>query len=119
MTLTTGAILRRITEADLSAASHKLATIILDGIAWKDGYNGLARGTAAFTLVHLADKMGMSRQHLTALLAELASSNLELVRWKPNGKFAPWLFRFGGAEDKAMPPDVVSATGDTSLSSSP
>ena len=37
MTLTTGAILRRITEADLSAASHKLATIILDGIAWKDG----------------------------------------------------------------------------------
>jgi hypothetical protein len=116
MTLTTGAILRRITEADLSAASHKLATIILDGIAWKDGYNGLARGTAAFTLAHLADKMGMSRQHLTALLAELPASTLELVRWKPNGKFASWLFRFGEAEDKAMPPDVVSATGDTSLS---
>ncbi len=116
MTLTTGAILRRITQADLSAASHKLATIILDGIAWKDGYNGLARGTAAFTLAHLADKMGISRQHLTALLAELAASTLELVRWKPNGKFAPWLFRFGAAEDKAMPPDVVSATGDTSLS---
>jgi hypothetical protein len=116
MILTTGAILRRITEADLSAASHKLATIILDGIAWKDGYNGLERGTAAFTLAHLADKMGMSRQHLTALLAELAASTLELVRWKPNGKFAPWLFRFGAAEDKAMPPDVVSATGDTSLS---
>jgi len=116
MTLTTGAILRRITEADLSAASHKLATIILDGIAWKDGYHGLARGTAAFTLAHLADKMGMSRQHLTALLAELAASTVELVRWKPNGKFAPWLFRFGEAEEKAMPPDVVSATGDTSLS---
>ncbi|MBU9700114.1 hypothetical protein GU927_019935 [Rhodobacteraceae bacterium HSP-20] len=116
MTLTTGAILRRITEADLSAASHKLATIILDGIAWKDGYNGLERGTAAFTLAHLAEKMGMSRQHLTALLAELATSTLELVRWKPNGKFAPWLFRFGAAEDDTMPPDVVSATGDTSLS---
>ena len=116
MNLTTGAILRRITEADLSAASHKLATIILDGIAWKEGYNGLSRGTAAFTLAHLADKMGMSRQHLTALLSELAASTLELVRWKPNGKFAPWLFRFGAAEDKAMPPDVVSATGDTSLS---
>jgi hypothetical protein len=116
MTLTTGAILRRITEADLSAASHKLATIILDGIAWKDGYNGLARGTAAFTLAHLAEKMGMSRQHLTALLAELAASTLELVRWKPNGKFAPWLFRFGAAEDEAALPDVVSATGDTSLS---
>jgi hypothetical protein len=55
MNLTTGASLRRITEADLSAASHKLATIILDGIAWKDGYNGLERGTAAFTLAHLAD----------------------------------------------------------------
>lgn len=116
MTLTTGAILRRITEADLSAASHKLATIILDGIAWRDGYNGLERGTAAFTLAHLAEKMGMSRQHLTALLAELATSTLELVRWKPNGKFAPWLFRFGGAEDDAIPPDVVSAVGDTSLS---
>jgi hypothetical protein len=116
MNLTTGAILRRITEADLSAASHKLATIILDGIAWKDGYNGLARGTAAFTLAHLADKMGMSRQHLTALLAELAASTLELVRWKPNGKFAPWLFRFGAAEEDAFLPDVVSSTGDTSLS---
>ena len=116
MTLTTGAILRRITEADLSAASHKLATIILDGIAWKDGYNGLARGTAAFTLAHLADKMGMSRQHLTALLAELAASTLELVRWKPNGKFAPWLFRFGAGEEVAVLQDVVSATCDTSLS---
>ena len=116
MTLTTGAILRRITEADLSAASHKLATIILDGIAWKDGYNGLERGTAALTLAHLAEKMGMSRQHLTSLLADLAASTLELVRWKPNGKFAPWLFRFGAAEDKALPPDVVSGTGDTSLS---
>ena len=116
MILTTGAILRRITEADLSTASHKLATIILDGIAWKDGYNGLERGTAAFTLAHLAEKMGMSRQHLTSLLAELAASTLELVRWKPNGKFAPWLFRFGATEDKALPPDVVSGTGDTSLS---
>jgi hypothetical protein len=116
MTLTTGAILRRITEADLSAASHKLATIILDGIAWKDGYNGLARGTAAFTLAHLTEKMGMSRQHLTALLAELAASTLELVRWKPNGKFAPWLFRFGAGEEVAVLQDVVSATGDTSLS---
>lgn len=116
MNLTTGAILRRITEADLSAASHKLATIILDGIAWKDGYNGLERGTAAFTLAHLAEKMGMSRQHLTALLAELAASTLELVRWKPNGKFAPWLFRFGTGEQDSILQDVVSATGDTSLS---
>ena len=54
MELTTGAILRRITETPLSTAAHKLATIILDGIAWKDGYNGLERGTAAFTLAHLA-----------------------------------------------------------------
>lgn len=116
MNLTTGTILRRITEADLSAACHKLATIILDGIAWKDGYNGLERGTAAFTLAHLADKMGMSRQHLTALLAELEASTVELVRWKPNGKFAPWLFRFGAGEEVAVLQDVVSATGDTSLS---
>lgn len=111
MELTTGAILRRITETPLSTAAHKLATIILDGIAWKDGYNGLERGTAAFTLAHLAEKMGVSRQHLTALLVELAASGLALVRWKPNGKFAPWLFRFGGYEDADASP-----TGDTSLS---
>jgi hypothetical protein len=116
MELTTGAILRRITETPLSTAAHKLATIILDGIAWKDGYNGLERGTAAFTLAHLAEKMGVSRQHLTALLVELAASNLALVRWKPNGKFAPWLFRFGGHEDADLLPDVVSTSGDTSLS---
>jgi hypothetical protein len=116
MELTTGAILRRITETPLSTAAHKLATIILDGIAWKDGYNGLERGTAAFTLAHLAEKMGVSRQHLTALLVEIAASNLALVRWKPNGKFAPWLFRFGGHEDADALPDVVSASGDTSLS---
>ena len=46
MQLTTGTILRRITETPLSVSAHKLATIILDGIAWKDGYNDLERGTA-------------------------------------------------------------------------
>lgn len=116
MELTTGAILRRITETPLSTSAHKLATIILDGIAWKDGYNGLERGTAAFTLANLAEKMGVSRQHLTALLVELAASNLALVRWKPNGKFAPWLFRFGGHSEAGAEPDVVSAADDTSLS---
>ena len=116
MNMTTGAILRRITETDLSVSAHKLATIILDGIAWKDGYNGLERGTAAFTLAHLAEKMGVSRQHLTDLLSELAESALALVRWKPNGKFAPWLFRFGSSEDEVISPDVLLATADTSLS---
>lgn len=116
MELTTGAILRRITETPLSTAAHKLATIILDGIAWKDGYTGLERGTAAFTLAHLAEKMGVSRQHLTALLVELAASGLALARWKPNGKFAPWLFRFGGHIATGTAPDVVSSAGDTSLS---
>ncbi len=116
MELTTGAILRRITETTLSTAAHKLATIILDGIAWKDGYNGLERGTAAFTLGSLADKMGISRQHLTQLLAELASSALGLLRWKPHGKFAPWLFRFGAVDNPPTASDLVSATDDTSLS---
>ena len=115
MTLTTGALLRRITETDLSVSAHKLATIILDGIAWKDGYNGLERGTAAFTLAHLAQKMGVSRQHLSDLLSELAESNLALTRWKPNGKYAPWIFRFGVPEEEGKSPDVASATGDTSL----
>lgn len=116
MELTTGAVLRRITETSLSVSAHKLATIILDGIAWKDGYNGLERGTAAFTLGTLADKMGVSRQHLSLLLAELASSTLGLLRWKPHGKFAPWLFRFGAVDNPAPEPDLVSATDDTSLS---
>lgn len=116
MNMTTGAILRRITETPLSVSAHKLATIILDGIAWKDGYNGLERGTAAFTLANLAEKMGVSRQHLTDLLSELAESALALVRRKSNGKFAPWLFRFGGSDDEVTSPDVVSATGGTSLS---
>jgi hypothetical protein len=116
MNPTTGAILRRITETPLSVSAHKLATIILNGIAWKDGYNGLERGTAAFTLAHLAEKVGGSRQHLTDLFSELAESALAIVRWKPNGKFAPWLFRFGGSDDEVTSPDIVSATGDTSLS---
>ncbi|SEO34074.1 hypothetical protein SAMN04488103_1255 [Gemmobacter aquatilis] len=116
MQLTTGAILRRITETSLSVSAHKLATIILDGIAWKDGYNGLERGTAAFTLAHLAERMDVSRQHLTVLLAELAASALGLIRWKPNGRFAPWLFRFGAVDNTGPEADVVSATDDTSLS---
>lgn len=116
MELTTGAILRRITETSLSVSAHKLATLILDGIAWKDGYNGLDRGTAAFTLRHLADRMCVSRQHLTVLLAELAASTLGLIRWKPNGHFAPWLFRFGAVDNTGPGADVVSATDDTSLS---
>ena len=116
MELTTGAILRRITETPLSVSAHKLATLILDGIAWKDGYNGLERGTAAFTLGSLADKMGVSRQYLSLLLAELASSALGLLRWKPHGKFAPWLFRFGAVDNSAPEPDLVSAKDDTSLS---
>lgn len=49
MELTTGAILRRITETPLSTSAHKLAPIILDGIAWKEGYNGLERGKGSAT----------------------------------------------------------------------
>ena len=116
MELTTGAILRRITQTPLSVSAHKLATLILDGIAWKEGYNGLKRGTAAFTLGVLGERMGVSRQHLALLLAELAESALGLLRWKPNGKFAPWLFRFGGLEKADPGPEDVSATSDTSLS---
>ncbi|HNP16016.1 hypothetical protein [Maliponia aquimaris] len=115
MDLTTGSILRQILRCDLSVSAHKLATIILDGIAWKDGYNGLDRGTAAFTLSTLSDIMGVTRQHLTTLLAELAASELRVERWKPNGKFAPWLFRFGCVADES-PQHLASTGGDTSLS---
>ena len=113
---TTGLILRRITQTDLSVSAHKLATVILDAIAWKEGYNGLPRGTAAFTLADLASKMGISRQYLTELLAELEASELELRREKPNGKFAPWLFRFTAFDAEGNDQDVASGTGDTSLS---
>lgn len=61
---TTGLILRRITQTNLSVAAHKLATLILDAIAWKDGYNGLSRGTAAFTLSALAELAPISTGHL-------------------------------------------------------
>jgi len=113
---TTGLILRRITQTDLSVSAHKLATVILDAIAWKEGYNGLSRGTAAFTLADLASKMGISRQYLTELLAELEASELELKREKKNGKFAPWLFRFTAFDAEGGDQDVESGTGDTSLS---
>ena len=113
---TTGLILRRITQTDLSVSAHKLATVILDAIAWKEGYNGLPRGTAAFTLADLASKMGISRQYLTELLAELEASELKLRREKPNGKFAPWLFRFTTFDAEGEDQEVESGTGDTSLS---
>ena len=113
---TTGLILRRITQTELSVSAHKLATLILDAIAWKDGYNGLPRGTAAFTLADLASKMSISRQYLTELLAELEASDLELRREKPNGKFAPWLFRFAAFDAEGEDQDIESGTGDTSLS---
>ena len=113
---TTGLILRRITQTELSVSAHKLATVILDAIAWKEGYNGLSRGTAAFTLADLASKMSISRQYLTELLAELEASELELRREKPNGKFAPWLFRFAAFDAEGDDQDVESGTGDTSLS---
>ena len=116
MELTTGAILRRIVETQVSTSAHKLATIILDGIAWQDGYNGLERGTAAFTLAELATKTGVSRQYLSELLSELEASPLRLLRWKPNGKFAPWLFRFGAVDKPVPDPNDVSAKSDTSLS---
>lgn len=113
---TTGLILRRITQTELSVSAHKLATVILDAIAWKEGFNGLSRGTAAFTLAGLACKMNISRQYLTELLAELEASELELRREKPNGKFAPWLFRFAAFDAAGVDQDVESGTGDTSLS---
>jgi len=114
MDLTTSSFLRQTLRCDLSVSAHKLATILLDGIAWKDGYNGLERGTAAFTLSGLAESMGVTRQHLTTLLAELAASELRVERWKPNGKFAPWLFRFGCVPEQS-PQHLASTGDDTSL----
>lgn len=113
MELTTGAILRRITHTDLSCAAHKLATLILDGIAWKEGYNGLPHGAAAFTLSDLAERMEVSRQHLHSLLTELAASGLRLLRRRGKGRFAPWLFRFGCCDESDLDDDV-STTADIS-----
>ena len=115
MELTTGTLLRRIVETDLSTSAHKLATLILDGMAWKEGYNGLERGTAAYTLAELARKMGVSRQYLFELLCELEASSLQLIRWKPHGRYSPWLFRFGCLDDASGTPGVMSPPDDTSL----
>jgi hypothetical protein len=92
MELTTGAILRRISEMPLhggpQARDYHHRWDRLEGrLQWARSRD------CPFTLAHLAEKMGVSRQHLTALLLELAASRLALVRWKPNGKFAPWLFQ--------------------------
>lgn len=115
MELTTGAILRHITHADLSNAAHKLATLILDGIAWKEGYNGLSRGTAAFTLADLAERMRITRQHLHTLLTELSASRIRLVRHRGRGKLAAWLFRFECCDaDDREPSSDMSTTDDTS-----
>lgn len=113
---TTGLILRKITQTELSVSAHKLATLILDGIAWKQGYNGLPRGTAAFTLAALAEKMGVSRQYLSVLLGELEASALRLERRKPYGKYAPWLFRFAAFDLSDRTGHLMSDGDDTSLS---
>lgn len=112
MTLTTGAILRRITQTPLSVSAHKLATLILDGIAWKDGYNGLPRGCAAFALSELSDRMAISRQYLHTLLAELAASGLRLLRNRLRGRPATWMFRFG-CNDETAASAAVSSEDDT------
>lgn len=116
MELTTGLILRQIMQTDLSVSAHKLATLILDGITWKDGFNGLPRGTAAFTLSALAEKMAISRQYLTVLLRELEASPLKLKRQKPHGKYAPWLFQFAAVLEGKDHKASVSTRGDRSLS---
>lgn len=115
MDQTTGTLLRLIITANLSVAAHKLATVILDGIAWKDGFNGLERGTAAFTLAELGAKVGVSRQYLNTLLTELETSPLGLIRWRPKGRHSPWLFRFSLGSPQSGTPDLASAEGDNTL----
>jgi hypothetical protein len=60
--------------------------------------------------------MDVSRQYLTVLLGELEASSLKLQREKPNGKFAPWLFRFAAFDAEGKDQHVESGTGDTSQS---
>jgi hypothetical protein len=38
------------------------------------------------------------------------------VRQKPNGKFAPWFFRFSAFDEEDGAREIVSCRGDTSLS---
>lgn len=94
MSLNSGTILRRIVTTPLSTSAHKLATIILDATSWKDGFNGLERGTASFFLADLEGLMGVSRQYLSLLLAEIDASDLGLERKKLGNKFSPWTFRW-------------------------
>jgi hypothetical protein len=48
-------------------------------------------------------------------LGELGTSELKLRREKPNGKYAPWLFRFAAFEDDGEPRGGASRTDDRSL----
>lgn len=115
MTMTSGAILRRIIAARLSFSAHTLATIILDSTCWKTGYNGLERGTASLQLVDLMAVMDISRQHLSTLLAELDASTIGLTRRKLEGKYAPWLFRWLPVDKKDGGPSDSASQGETSL----
>lgn len=105
MDMTTGSLLRRITRTDLTMAAHKLATLILDGMAWKEGYNGLPKGAAGFTMAGLSEAMGVSRQYLYQLFAELEASELKLSRERVGAGGTLWLFRFGitGVNDGSRP----------------
>ena len=113
---TTGLILRRITQTDLSVSAHKLATLILDGIAWKEGYNGLPRGTAAFTLSALSEKMGVSRQYLTVLLSELEASDFSWSARNPTASMPPGCSASRPLMKRRNPTISCQARGDTSLS---
>ncbi|RRH71070.1 hypothetical protein [Falsigemmobacter faecalis] len=95
MDMTTCSLLRRITQTDLTMAAHKLATLILDRMAWKEGYNGLPKGAAGFTMAELSEAMGVSRQYLYQLFAELEASELKLSRERVGAGGTLWLFRFG------------------------
>lgn len=105
--------MRRITRTDLTMAAHKLATLILDGMAWREGYNGLPKGAAGFTMAGLSEAVGVSRQYLYQLFAELEASELKLSRERVGAGGTLWLFRFGitGVNDSSGP----TTRGDTAL----
>ena len=78
--------------------------------------------TTAFTAVRPRSRSPLGREDgRVASASDRAAGRTRSVEpearaWKPNGKFAPWLFRFAAFDQSDEPPDVVSKADDTSLS---
>ena len=82
---TTGLILRRITQTNLSVAAHKLATLILDAIAWKEECQE-HRDEANQLAAEAAEEMSEAERELEVARLRLAPQRQSDGKGKGRGK---------------------------------